>query len=74
VGCLVMERLERRSAVLIDRDDLTIEQHGLGPKPCDLACDGRILACGVLQVPRQQLDSRSILQREGAVAVPLHFV
>lgn len=70
----MMKRLERRTSLAVNRHDLPVEQDGVAMDLRNCSRDRRVLHRGILQIPREESDTLALLQRERAVAVPLHLV
>ncbi len=69
-----LQELEARTAVVVEGDDLTVEDHPPGPQ---LLAEGAELGKGigeVVAIPRLDTDTTTVDIRQGANAVPLELV
>ena len=69
-----LERLERRTPLSVQRDDLTVDYCLVGIQPQACRRDSRIHPGEVLVLPRPKLDSLLVLDDQRPVAVELQLV
>jgi hypothetical protein len=70
----VLKRLERRSTISVERNDFTVQDGLRGNETLEGRHDLRVVVCQIFLVPRDQPYTRPVLDGEGPVAIPFHFV
>jgi hypothetical protein len=74
VRCAVLEGLEGRPALYVQRDDLAIHDRLIAIQLQTCSRDSRVHPREVLVLSRTDLDAAVVLQNEGSVAVELQLV